>query len=245
MSKVPAEVLLERAPLTGNNLVAPGEAWSWVMSPLVFTKDGKLVLPRLQIDELLDIYDVEVITQKELGHCWRASHCAPSCAFVDAAPLKVLMEVVHFFYEKLNRDGWADGTAPVNENAGPRKRGCIELTALCSTGVGSSRFSEATIGQTNKKPRLHPRSTSLIADGEPASGLEASFSQEVVIEPSGLCVKAAKNDDAKVNIKQWDIWSVDNFEPSNGQSAMVCVAGSYCDRQHGYGGTERKPLGAS
>ena len=121
MSKVPAELLLKQAPLTGDNLVDSGEAWLWVISPSVFTKDDKLVLHRLQIDEILDIYDTEVSTQKELGRCWRASHCSPSCAFVGAAPLKVLMEVGRLFYGKLDEDGWAVCSAPVNENGDPYK----------------------------------------------------------------------------------------------------------------------------
>ena len=33
----------------------------------MFSKDGEFIMRRLQVDELLDVYDAEVITQRELG----------------------------------------------------------------------------------------------------------------------------------------------------------------------------------
>ena len=192
------------------------------------------MLCRLQIDELLDIYDTEVSTQKELGRCWRASYCSPRCAFVGAAPLKVLMEVGRLFYGKLDEDGWAVCSAPVNENGDPRKRGHIDLTVLSSTGVGSLSSSEVTEGQASKRPRLHSGTTSLCSDAEYVSVAVTTGDQEGVVESLGPAVKATKNDDAKVVPKQWDIWSVDNFQPVNSKSGMVCVAGSYCEHQHGH-----------
>ena len=97
--------LKTRVLLSGTNLVDPEVVSPWVKAPSVFTKDGELVMRRLQVNDLLDIYNAEVITQRELGNCWRSSHCAPSCAFAFAAPLKVLMEVGHLFYSKLRDDG--------------------------------------------------------------------------------------------------------------------------------------------
>ena len=54
-------------------------------------------------------------------------HCAPSCAFAFAAPLKVLMEVGRLFYGKLRDDGWPTGLPPVNEPTQSQKRGCNEI----------------------------------------------------------------------------------------------------------------------
>ena len=85
----------------------------------MFTRDGDLVMRRLQMDELLDVYDVEVSTQLELGNFWRSSRCAPSCAFALAAPLKVLMEVGRLFFSKLSDDGWLPGPSLVNDCTHP------------------------------------------------------------------------------------------------------------------------------
>ena len=74
------------------NLMELGSIAPWVKALSVFTPNGELVLQRLQVDELLDVYDVEVITQRKLGRHWQLGHCLPSCAFASAAPLKVAIE---------------------------------------------------------------------------------------------------------------------------------------------------------
>ena len=104
---------------------------------------------------------------------------------------------------------------------------------LSSTEVVSLSSSEVTEGQASKRPRLHSGTTSLCGDVEYVSVSVPTGDQEGVVESSGPAVKATKNDDAKVDPKQWDIWSVDNFQPVNGKSGMVCVTGSYCEHQHG------------
>ena len=134
LSRVPAEILGSRVLLSGDNLVDPEVTSPWIKSPSVFSKDGELVMRRLQIDELLDVYNTEVTTQRELGTCWRSSHCTPSYAFAFAAPLKVLMEIGQLFYHKLIDDGWPITFPPVNESTSTRKRRCEENTARDGTG---------------------------------------------------------------------------------------------------------------
>ena len=101
LSKVSDVVLTNCNPLRGQNLIKPCKTVPWVVAPLVFTKEDGMVLWRLQVDELLDIYDVEVSTQKVLGKYWRLAHCSPSYAFVQAAPLKIGIELTCLFYGKL------------------------------------------------------------------------------------------------------------------------------------------------
>ena len=65
---------------------------------------------------------------------------------------------------------------------------------------------------------------------EPVESEQAQLEQ---VNPTGPSVKAAKSNDAKVDIQQWDRWSVESFRPRNESPAMVCIPGSYCDARHG------------
>ena len=60
-------------------------------------------------------------------------------------------------------------------------------------------------------------------------------SEEKTIRQEGDCeelgepsVKATKSNEAKVNEQQWDVWSVENFEPKGEGTAKVCIPGTYC-----------------
>ena len=46
-------------------------------------------------------------------------------------------------------------------------------------------------------------------------------------------MKATKSNDVKVNEQQWDVWSVNNYHPGPGETAQVCIPGSYCSTKHG------------
>ena len=135
-SKVSPELLKLRKPLSGSNLILPGNNVPWVRAPSVFTEGDELVVRWLQIDEMLDIYDVEVATQKELGTCWRLGQWSPSYAFTNAAPLKVLMAVGRLFYNRLRLDGMPLGLPRVNENAASHKRAIVESMVESATGAG-------------------------------------------------------------------------------------------------------------
>ena len=192
-----------------------------------------MVLRRLQSDELLDVYDVEVSTQRELGRCWRASHCSPSGAFARAAPLKVLMEVGRLFYEKLDGDGWAVVPEPVNESVTLRKRGYTDITTSCSTEQGDTGAGEKCGDQTSKRLRSSPISTVVDRDAEYSFDPTLNAEKGEAVGASGPSVKATKSDDAKVDPKQWDVWSVNNYRPANGTACLICVAGSYSQHEHG------------
>ena len=72
-SKLSEQDLAIRRTLIGTNLIRPGEVALWVIAPSVFTRDEERVVRRLQVDELLDAYDTEVLTQRELGKIWGKS----------------------------------------------------------------------------------------------------------------------------------------------------------------------------
>ena len=88
ISRVPGELLIKRDPLREHHLIKPCKTNPWVVAPSVFAPNKEKVLRRLQINKLLDVYNMEVATQKELSNYWCRSHCSPSCAFAQAAPLK-------------------------------------------------------------------------------------------------------------------------------------------------------------
>ena len=133
MSRVTSELLAERKPLVESNLIDPCDTTSWVVAPSVFTSGDEKVIRRLQIDELLDVYEVEVVTQKELDKYWRCGHCLPSCAFAPAAPLKIGIEATRLFYQKLRYDDSSIDLPSENDFARPRKRSANDTSLEITT----------------------------------------------------------------------------------------------------------------
>ena len=122
ISRVSRKLLTEQRPLLESNLIEPCKTTLWVVAPSVFRSNDEKVICRLQIDELLDVYDMEVLTQKGLGNYWRRGHCSPSCTFARAVPLKVGIKVTCLFYDKLRRDDLPNDSLPVNDLAESCKR---------------------------------------------------------------------------------------------------------------------------
>ena len=224
LSRTSDELVHGREPLKGNNLIQPGAISPWVIASSVFTKDGDQVIRRLQVDELMDVYDIEVITQKELGRHWRLGQCSSSCAFALTTPLKVAIEASRLFYDRLRSDGWGAHLLPVNDLIGDRKRtNDDERDRLSTDETMDTKRLKPTTEEVRPENGLAAKASTL-ADEKLAAQEAASTN------PS---VKATKSDDAKVNEKHWDVWSVDNYKPSNGDAAKVCIPGSYCPSKHG------------
>ena len=164
------------------------------------------------MDELLDVYDVEVLTQRELGKHWRRGQYSSSGAFALAAPLKVAIEASHLFYSKLQCDGWGSSSVPVNDLIGARKRSNSDERDTISTG--SDMENDSTSCRTPRSKKIKILSGELVFSKEPPTGYLANAVNGLVDQDSSLVklsVKATKSDDTKVNEKQWDIWSVHNF----------------------------------
>ena len=162
--KVSPELLRICKPLTGFNLIDPGDHASWIKAPSVFTKGDELVIWRLHVDELLDVYNAEVVTQKELNNCWRLGQCLPSNAFVNAAPLKFLIAIRRLFYDKLHADGWPLGLPPVNEDKVSRKRSIVESTVESATKAAHQVSQQLYPSGQSKRPRLSPDEVSSNGD---------------------------------------------------------------------------------
>ena len=226
-SKFLEKDLLDMNPLLECNLIPPGDIAPWVKTPSVFLQGKEMVVRRLQADELLDVYDTEVLTQKELGRCWRRGQTSPSFAFAKAAPMKVVVEATRLFYDKLREDGWAPAFQSVHESNGSRKRAgadTLGFTDCEGTAIDSPHMSKR---RRLIRPDVPVANQSLGTDVEDLSG------EKPLEEIKGPSLKATKNDDAKVNEKQWDVWSVNNFLPDPREEAKICVPGSYCESKHG------------
>ena len=229
LSLVPKEILASRVLLSGDNLVDPEVTSPWIKSPSVYSKEGELVMRRLQIDELLDVYDTEVITQRELGVCWRSSQCTPSYAFAKAAPLKVLMEIGRLFYQKLRDDRWPPTLPLVNESTSTRKRRCEEnITPEGTRGIEVVR--QTLSSERSKRPRGNPSCVPTIMPVNAPSSDKVMMSNDVERDAKDPSVKAVKHDDAKVDARQWDEWSVNNYKSMS--AAIVCIPNSYCVQNH-------------
>ena len=70
ISKIESDLVTTRRPLLESNLIEPCETNPWIVAPSVFTANDEKGIHSLQINELFDVYNVEIITQKELGNCW-------------------------------------------------------------------------------------------------------------------------------------------------------------------------------
>ena len=179
------------------------------------------------MDELLDVYDVEVLTQRELGKHWRLGQCSLSCAFALAAPLKVAIEASRLFYSKLQSDRWGAHLLPVNDLIGAHKRANSDERDAISRAhkransderdaisTGSDVDNNPTSYRTPRSKKIKILSGELVFSKEPPTGYLANAVNGLVDQDSSLVklsVKATKSDDTKVNEKQWDIWSVHNF----------------------------------
>ena len=66
-----------------------------------------------------------------------------------------------------------------------------------------------------------------------AEGQAVSSDLQPSFELEGPAVKATKDDDAKVNARQWDEWSVDHFKADPNLPAKVCIPNTFCVEKHG------------
>ena len=234
LSKVLDEMLTDPNLLQGQNLIKPCETTPWVISPSVFTKENEMILRRLQVDELLDVYDVEVSTQKELGKYWCLAHCSPSYAFAQVAPLKVGIKLICLFYSKLRNDGWSHDPPSMNDLADSRKRLGGEYSV---ESVTNPLEVDQPVSSNGSKPKRAKPAFSSSREWKPediiTSPPDPVVSSDLSDTNHGPSVKATKNDDTKVNERQWDTWSVDHFRPPKNTEAKVCRPGTYYQVAHG------------
>ena len=149
--------------------------------------------------------------------------------------MKVAIELGHLFFNKLQSDGWLSSSPPVNDLIESCKRPNDDNRVLNLTGNENEGHYECLgVAATSKKVKVTPLNGVVGEEGHDPEINVLSTSKEL---PSGslteLSVKATKSDNAKVNERQWGIWSVNNFVPAHNSTSKICVSGTYCATNHG------------
>ena len=121
----------------------------------------------------------------------------------------------------------------MNEPTQSQKRGCNEIKASNGTGGAETATGTKQLTNASKRPRVKPSDDPLPRSSSPSLGEEAPVCLSPTLEPAGPSVKAVKDDDAKVNARQWDDWSVNNFRSDPKCPAKVCIPNTYCGEKHG------------
>ena len=92
-----------------------------------FFAGNEPVIQKVQSDELMDAYDMEVSLQKALGSFWRRGYISSSLAFVHTAPLKVLAILGRSFFGKLWDNGWINAETSGYDKAVSQKRAVFDI----------------------------------------------------------------------------------------------------------------------
>ena len=98
-----------------------------VHCPCVFGKT--MVERRLGIEELMDVYDIELESQRELKTFWKTSGVTPSRSFVSQVPVKVLLTVGRNLFRtrvSKSRISGTDKSRETEVNEDPRGSGGYE-----------------------------------------------------------------------------------------------------------------------
>lgn len=163
-----------------------------VRVPSVFQK-GDLVTRCLTDKELMNIYDIELITQSELSNLFRLKNRLPSNSFIKQIPIKVLRAVRSAVLLEL----------AVNDD---------DLSSIDS-GDSNITLQRNNESRSLVEPLLDDQSYDSIDDRSIAGEVEINSSEDI----------AAKRDDAEAEPEEWDRWSVNNFTPNPGDEPLVCT----------------------
>ena len=188
-----------------------------VAAPCCFLKPkGTQVERELTDKEMMSAFDIEEGTQTALSTASKFKRVPLSRAFVLEAPIKVLYTAATAIMKEVK----ALDTERGNDDA---------LNEWDTVGIAS----EGNGGQARKR--------TLISNDD-GRMKKTKIHVEKASEASQV---ATKNDDAPVNVADWDIWSVNSYQHSanvtasdgslreNPVKAMVCIPGSYTEDKHG------------
>jgi hypothetical protein len=189
-------------PLTPNNRVAWGSKYPTVKTFLVFEKSGP-VLRFITIDELLDIYDIELLTHGELKRFWKVYKIKPTKVFVDQIPVKVLQSLASRVTCALASENNQDDSKSINSDD---SNAALHITNT----VANQTTTLSTVYDTD--------------DESWANELGPNDFVEVMDEHEE---KAACNDDKEVDARDWDKWMVMHYVAADGRSRGVICNGNY------------------
>lgn len=218
--------------LRGHDLIPTRQRDMRVVARDVFQKN-KLVVRPIDFCELAEAYDLDIATQKSMALLEKESNLASSRGFVGSAPIKVLMRLGRVLLNSVIGEG-VDALHPTSNTTKRKRADAIGMDSLetldVKTRVNSLTPLKRVTTELNREPvgdAVLNTSGLKVLDWIPEK-LGDEFStrknDEDVNKPS---VKAAKNDDAKVDESSWDRWAVNSFACKGDTPPLVCRANSY------------------
>ena len=176
----------------------------------VFDKLGP-VTRLVSIDELLDIYDIELLIQGQLKSYWSSNNVKPTRSFVDQVPIKVLRSIGSRLIKSLGpiQDDTDDDSHSLADS---------DVTLLCNN---------------RRKPDI--ASAHLPLDDVIESDNE-SIANELMPDQhrsKDKVEKAACDDDKEADEKDWDVWTVENFGKGIEEKPGLICNGTYDESIHG------------
>ena len=142
------------------------------------------------------------------------------------------IEATCLFFGKLRVDDASNSPLCVNDLTQSCKRPVSEQGKEDQSTVTESSDTNQGGGPIIKRSRKISDLMTKVYVASAGTGGPAQ-SEENTTEQTGPSVKATKGDDAEVNERQWDVWSVDSFRSGGGKSAKVYIAGTYLSELHG------------
>ena len=185
-------LIKEEGYLTGNNLVKSGHRQVKVLAPSVFLPQDGVVKRNLSARELMDVYDVDVVVQNKLCDYANSRSRSPLNTFVSQVPGKVLY---HLALTTLKPREKIEPLEPRMLKGGEGEESIQEVSqevmgrVLGESGVGDEVKSES-------------KATSATQEADSSANLETEAQENV---------KAAKNDDAKANEREWNVRAARHF----------------------------------
>ena len=233
MGPVISDHKLIRNRVSQNQRIPSGKKHIRVAVPCCFSKDKEALVDRdLSDRELLSSYDIEEGVQRSLLQHAKVKRKRLSRAFVMEAPVKVLYQVSKLILQactdnKSNGNNCSGVKEPFLEQPSPEK----EDTSGEEPDADPGRKRAVAAAVEHTKPK------------RPRPNVEHASEQKSQV--------ATKNDDAPVNVRDWDVWLVNNynhpefltvksfcnrqtaFQIKNPAKILVCKPGSYSEEKHG------------
>ena len=227
---------LIKSRVSSSQRIPSGQKHIRVAVPCCFTKDKNALVDRdLSDRELLDAYDIEHGVQRSLLDYARCQGKRLSRSFVMEAPVKVLYQVSKLILEACAR---LEHGTPKKEGAGRVKQ-----------PLKSNQLAEDDLS-TRKAPGSAAGKKRAVETGDDQTEVKRS-KPDIEQASEQRSQVATKNDDAPVDVRNWDVWLVNNyhhpeyltvkstgnrqtaFQIKNPAKILVCKPGSYSEKNHG------------
>ena len=168
----------------------------------VFDKTGP-VLRLITIGELMDIYDIELLSQGELKRFWKAQSVKPTRSFAQQIPIKVLRSIASRIVDKLADNVPAEDVMSVSS-----------IDSNCTLKCGN----------------LFNKDTSNTGESDDESIANELLLEHPAF--SNATEKAACSDDKEAEASDWDIWTVLNFKTDIESKGGIICTGKYVPAIH-------------